>query len=304
VTDAADMSAGRLSARGVTWLGIAVNAGLAVVKVIAGLLLRSQTLIADGLHAAGDLTTDLATLLSLGISHRPPDHLHPYGHRRMGTLIGFGIGLALSGAACWVFWRSTLLLGGRESHPTVAPWAVAVVAATIPVKEALYRMTIRIGRQTNDLTVKANAWHHRSDAFTSLAATVGLAGVAVGGEEWAFLDALTALVLSAFLLVMGVRIIALAAGELVDRAPAEATQEAIRQIVADTAGVATFHALRARRIGGRVAVDVHVQVDGRLTVCEGHDVARAVKARVREADPTVMEVMVHIEPADEGEQCS
>jgi cation diffusion facilitator family transporter len=303
VTDAPDMP-GRLSARGVTWLGLAVNAGLAVMKVAAGTVLRSQTLIADGLHAASDLTTDLATLLALGISHRPPDHLHPYGHRRMGTMIGFGIGLALGGAACWVFYRSMMLLGGRASQPIVAPWAVAIVAVTIPVKEILYRMTIRIGRKTNDLTVKANAWHHRSDAFTSLAATIGLAGVAIGGEDWAFLDAMTALVLSAFLLVIGVRIIGRAAAELVDRAPAEATQEAIRQVVADTAGVTTFHALRAREIGGRVAVDVHVQVDARLTVCEGHDIARAVKARVREADPAVMEVMVHIEPSSEEEQCS
>ena len=116
MTDAPDMPG--LSARGVTWLGLAVNASLAVVKVTAGLFLRSQTLIADGLHAAGDLTTDLATLLSLGISHRPPDRLHPYGHRRMGTLIGFGIGFALSGAACWVFWRSMMLLGGRAELAT------------------------------------------------------------------------------------------------------------------------------------------------------------------------------------------
>ncbi len=298
MTDGPDMP-GRLSARGVTWLGLIINAALAVVKVTAGVLLRSQTLTADGLHAASDLTTDLATLLSLGISHRPPDRLHPYGHRRMGTMIGLGISLALGAAAVWVFWRSMMLLGGRTDQPTVTPWAMVVVAATIPVKEVLYRMTMSIGRRTNDLTVKANAWHHRSDAFTSLAAAIGLAGVAIGGEEWAFLDAATALVLAAFLLAIAVRIGLRAVAELVDRAPSEATQEAIRQAVADTGGVSTFHAFRAREIGGRVAVDVHVQVDGDLTVREGHDIARAVKARILEAGPAVMDVMVHIEPIDE-----
>lgn len=301
MTDGADMP-GRLSARGVTWLGLVVNAVLAALKVSAGVLLRSQALTADGLHAASDLTTDLATLLSLGISHRPPDRLHPYGHRRIGTAIGLGIGLALGAAACWVFWRSMMLLGGRSSQPTVAPWAVAVVAATIPVKEVLYRMTIRIGRRTHDLTIQANAWHHRSDAFTSLAAAIGLAGAAIGGKDWAFLDAVTALVLAAFLLVIAVRIGYRAVAELVDRAPNEAAQEAIRQAVGDTAGVGTFHAFRAREIGGRVAVDVHVQVDADLTVREGHDIARAVKVRVLEADPAVMDVMVHIEPIVEHEQ--
>ncbi|MCK4602161.1 MAG: cation diffusion facilitator family transporter, partial [Phycisphaerae bacterium] len=172
-----------------------------------------------------------------------------------------------------------------------------LAAASIPVKEVLFRLTRRAGRRVGNLSLMANAWHHRTDAFTSLAAAVGLAGVVLGGADWRFLDSLTAMVLAAFLLVAAVRIISSSASELIDRAPAGAVLDCIERTVAQTRGVKSYHAFRARQIGGKVAMDIHIQVDPALTVRQGHDIASAVKQKVMAASCQVVEVVVHVEPA-------
>ncbi|MHC4985953.1 MAG: cation diffusion facilitator family transporter [Planctomycetota bacterium] len=242
----------------------------------------------------------ITVLLSLRVSTRPPDAQHPYGHRRVGTLVGLVVGGALAAAAIMISWRALVALStGRFDPIQGGPVALCVAIASVPLKEWLYRRTMRVGRRTGDLALKANAWHHRTDACVSVAAAAGLAGATFGGAEWAFLDSATALVLAAFLIVVAARIMAQAATELIDQAPSEATQAAIKQIVADTPGVRSFHALRARQIGGRVAVDVHVQVESDLTVRQGHDIAAAVKHSILTNDKQVMDVMVHIEPAEE-----
>ncbi|MCD6365175.1 MAG: cation diffusion facilitator family transporter, partial [Planctomycetes bacterium] len=146
------------------------------------------------------------------------------------------------------------------------------------------------------IVLLANAWHHRSDALSSLAAAVGLAAVAVGGRKWAFMDPLTAMVLGTFLLTVAVRIMRTSAAELIDRAPAQKTLDGIELAVARTQGVISYHAVRARQVGGKIAMDIHVQVDPELTVRAGHDIAGAVRRRVMEADSSVIETIVHIEP--------
>ena len=300
-------SACLLSARGVTWLGLGANVLLAATKTVGGVMLRSQTLLADGLHSASDLTTDLMVLLSVGVSQRPPDLEHPYGHRRIGTVVAFFVAVVLGAAAVWIFYLALTALGkpgglagnifAQELSPRAAVLAMVLAGITIPVKEVLYRMTNCVGRRLNDLSLQANAWHHRSDAFTSLAATAGLAGVAFGGQDWAFLDEATALVLAAFLLWVAIRIGFRAISELVDRAPDKALQAAVRAAVGSVQGVRSYHAFRARQVGGRVAIDVHVQVDPALTVAQGHDIAAAVKHTVLNADVRIAEVMVHVEPS-------
>ena len=297
-----------LSARGVTWLGVGANVLLMAVKTIGGYMLGSRALVVDGLHSASDLTTDFMVLLSVGVSRRPPDDCHPYGHRRIGTMLAMGVAAVLGAAAVWIFYVALTALGqpghatgglfGQTLSAEHGAWAMALAAMTIPIKEMLYRMTNCVGKRLQDLSLQANAWHHRSDAFTSVAATAGLAGVAFGGQKWAFLDDATALVLASFLLYVAIRISVRAIAELVDRAPDEAMQAVIRQTVVDTAGVRGFHALRARQTGGQIAVDVHVQVDPELTVQQGHDIATAVKRDVLAAGTHVVEVMVHIEPAE------
>jgi len=286
-----------LTANGVTWAGLVCNVALAAAKITAGLIFASQAILADGLHGASDMITDLVVLLGLGASNRDPDGCHPYGHRRLGTLVAMFVGAALLGAALIiVFGAIGALRAGTCPVVSIVPFCLAV--ATIPAKEILFRITRRVADRDDNIALRANAWHHRSDALTSIAAAAGLAGVALGGSQWAFLDSLTGIVLSAFLAVVAVRIMHAAAGELVDRAPGQATLDDIQEMLRNAEGVRDFHALRARQVGGKVAMDVHILVAPDLTVAQGHEIASTLKRRIMSGEPRVIEVVVHVEPAN------
>ena len=288
-----------LSPQATTWLGLVVNCVLAGGKLAAGILCSSQIILADGLHSASDLITDVAVLAALRISRRPADRGHPYGHERFATLVAMFVGAALLGGGAVIATGAIRILRNPElMSPVTSIVPLLLAMATIPIKEALFRITRRVGQRSGNTAVTANAWHHRSDAFSSIAAAAGLGAVAVGGAQWAFLDPMVATVLATLLIMAAARIIRDSASELVDSAPAAATLEAIRTAVAEARGVAGYHAFRARRIGGKIAIDVHVQVDPELTVREGHDIASAVQEQVSGADPTVVETIVHIEPSE------
>ncbi len=284
-----------LSPVGVTWLGMFVNVALAVAKLGVGIVFHAQALVADGLHSISDLVTDGAVLAGLVVSGKPADHDHHYGHRRVTTLVTLFVGGALLVTAAWIMIHAILTYG--EPHGSRAAWVPFIVAAAcILPKELLYRITRAVGLRVGDASVIANAWHHRTDAFTSIAAAAGLAGVAIGGPAWAFLDHLTAAVLSAFLGVAAVRFIHDSLTELIDAAPDQKTTGRIAETVSTTPGVADYHHLRIRRVGGSLALDVHVHVDGSLSVVEGHDIAEEVHDRVLACGCDVVEAVVHVEP--------
>jgi len=293
-----------LTPRGITWTSVAANVALSAAKLIVGLACGSRALLADALHSGSDLFTDLAVLAGLRVSSKPADGCHPYGHRRVSTLVALFVGGALVGAAGWIIYGALetihdLTHGVSPPLAAGAPFWVALASA--PAKELMYRLTRHVGQRADDVSLVANAWHHRTDALTSLAAAAGLAGVVLGGEAWHFLDPLTAAILATFLVVVGVRIASGAAAELIDRAPAEQVLRSIQQAVTRTRGVRGYHAVRARRIGGKVDMDIHVQVDPMLTVQQGHEIAAAVRRHVRQAHRDVLEVIVHIEPAEPGQ---
>jgi cation diffusion facilitator family transporter len=288
-----------LTPRSVTWLGMILNAALGAAKILAGWLFASQAILADGLHSFSDLVTDLAVLAGLGMSARPADGAHPYGHRRVSTLVAMFVGAALLVAAGSIAYGGVLSVR-HPGQPVASLLPLALAAATVPVKELLFRLTRQVGRRTGNLSLLANAWHHRSDAFSSIGAAAGLTVVAVGGAKWAFVDGLTAVALSVFLATAAVRIIRASADELIDRAPGKTVLAGIERAVANTGGVRSHHAVRARQLGGKVAVDIHVLVDPELTVREGHDIATAVEQIVQQADPNVVEVVVHIEPCEDS----
>ena len=287
-----------LSTSGVTWAGVGVNAALGITKIAIGVIARSQTLLADGLHSVSDLLSDFAVLVGLRLSSRPADESHHYGHGRVTTLVTMLVGTALLATALWIVYNA--IVGFREprevSFGTIPFWVALV---SIAPKELLYRVTLRVGRQAGDMSVVANAWHHRTDVFTSMAAAAGLAGVTFGGPEWAFLDSLTAVVLSAFLAVVAIRFIRQSVSELIDAAPDGQISGRIERAVAETPGVHTYHKLRLRMMGGSVILDVHVHVDPGLSVVEGHDIATEVRARVLDCGCDVAEAVVHIEPCEE-----
>ena len=284
-----------LSAQGVTWLGLAVNVGLGVAKVAVGVLTGSKAILADGLHSASDLVTDVVILASLAVSEKPADHEHQYGHHRANSLAALLVGIALLATAGWLAYSAAGSLR-HPSQPIRSYWPLAMALVSIPAKEVLFRITRAVGRRLGNPALRANAWHHRSDAFTSVAAAAGLAGAAIGGEDWAFLDPATALGLSGFLLLAAIRTISQSGSELMDRSPGRRTMEAIAAVMSQTPGVRDFHAFRARQLGGQIAMDVHVQVDPALTVRQGHGIAADVRRRIQQADPQVLEVIVHVEP--------
>jgi len=289
-----------LNPRSVTWAGLVADAALAAAKMLGGIVFFSQTILADGLHSASDLVTDVAVLAGLRMASKPADGRHHYGHGRISTLVALFVGVVLLAAAGYIAIRAIYslheLLTDSDALPVRGTVPFFLAAASVPVKELLFQITRYVGRRTGNVSLIANAWHHRSDAFTSVAAAAGLAGVAFGGPAWRFLDPLTAMALGTFLVVVAVRIMRKAASELIDRAPGAATLAAIKQLIATTPGVRGYHALRARQIGGKVVMDIHIQVDPELTVYQGHEIAAAVKHKVIEAESNVVEVVVHVEP--------
>lgn len=288
-----------LTPRSVTWLGIAVNVALAVAKVGVGVVLRSHALLADGLHSVSDLVTDSAVLVGLHISAKPADEDHHYGHGRVTTLVTMLVGVGLLATAGWIVYNAIVTYG--EPHgPALGVLPFLVALLSVAPKELLYRLTIRVGREAGDMSVMANAWHHRTDAFTSIAAAAGLAGVAFGGPELAFLDHLTAVVLSAFLAVTAFRFISESVSELIDVAPDAAVMAQIERTIDETPGVVEHHRLRLRKMAGSVLLDVHVHVDPNLNVAEGHDIATEVHERLLNCGCDVVEAVVHIEPTEDG----
>ncbi len=273
-----------------------IDALLVVAKITAGLLFSSGTIIADGLHSASDLITDIAVLAGLRVADQPADRCHHYGHRRVSTLVAMLVGAVLVLAAGWIAYSGirSLREGVGAARPVVP---LLVAAASVIVKELLFRLTRQVGRRSGNISLLANAWHHRTDAFTSLAAVAGLSGVAIGGSDWALLDPITAVVLAAFVAVMAVKIMKTSASELIDKAPGASILNKIERAVMETRGVRSYHAFRARTVGGKVAMDIHVQVAPDLTVLKGHEIASAVKRSVFSAAPNVVEIVVHVEPA-------
>ena len=290
---------GGLTPHSVTWLGMGANAVLSVTKIAAGGLFSSQTILADGVHSASDLVTDVAVLAALRVSGRPADGCHPYGHRRVATLVALFVGAMLLAAAGSIACAGAIALR-TQPRCVVGLVPLGLALTSIVVKELMFRMTRRVARRSDNVALEANAWHHRSDAFSSVAAAAGLAAVAAGGQEWAFLDPLMALVLSAFLITVAVQTIRRSAAELVDHAPDPATLASIECSVVRTPGVRSYHAFRARRVGGKIAMDIHVQVAPDLTVAQGHAIAAAVRREVIRVNPRVIEAVIHVEPADDG----
>jgi cation diffusion facilitator family transporter len=284
--------------RRVTLTGVVVNVGIAGASILVGVLCRSSAIIADGLHTVADLASDFTVLWGIHASKRPADNCHHYGHSRYETMTALFVGLSLAAAAAFVTAQSLVTLGEKHSGQ-MSWWPFVVAVSAIVLKETLYWVTRAVGRRYRNQALLASAWHHRSDAFSSVAAATGIGGAVLGGPRWCFLDHLTAVVLAAFLLVIAVRIVRHALSRLADRAPEPDVQERLRRTIAAIPGVRGFHAFRARQsgAGGMIEMDVHVEVDPELTVRQGHDIASRVESQLRHDMPDVTGIVVHIEPS-------
>lgn len=279
--------------RRVTLLGAAVNVALTVLKGVAGVLAGSSVMVADAVHSLSDLVSDGVALWALRAGAAPPDEDHPYGHGRFETIATVGLAGLLISAGLGIAWDAWGRFGQAAQPGALALWAAAV---SIAAKEALYHVTARVGRAYDSPLVVANAWHHRTDAMSSIAALLGILGARAG---FPILDPVAAMAVGALVLHVGFKLLRGAAREMTDASLGHDLLVAMQDEITRLPGVVSLHALRARRMGSRVLVDVHIEVAGATTVSDGHQVAERVRSRIHDLHADVSEVLVHVDPEDD-----
>lgn len=284
----------------VTAVGSAVNALLLVLKFLAGILGNSAAMIADAVHSLSDFITDIIVFVFVRISNKPEDKEHDYGHGKFETLATLLIGVILFFVGLGIFWNGAsaiygvIFRGERIESPGMVAFGAAVVS--IVLKEALYRYTIAKGRKLGSQSVIANAWHHRSDAFSSIGTAVGIGGAIFLGDKWTILDPVAAVAVSFFICKVAVQLVKPCFEELLEKSLPEETERAIFQIFEDFPEVSDPHHLRTRRIGNYCAVEVHLRMEGDTPLVKAHDTATAIESRIKaQLGPSTL-VSIHLEP--------
>ena len=278
----------------ITVVGVLVNTVMIFLKFLGGILGHSQALIADAVHSCSDLVTDAVVLAGLKSGRKRADPSHPFGHARIETLASALVGLILVGVALFLGVEAAgNIIHHREYQPT---WmAVGVAFLAVVVKETLFRYTIRVGRRIRSPVITANAWHHRSDSLSSLAVLVGVTGARIR-PQWHILDAYAVLLVSLFIIRVGFRILRDAARELADAAPPGEVLNRIEEVVRQVPGVLAYHDLRVRTSAGRILMEVHLVVNSRLSVSQGHRIAKQVERGLMEEVENMQQVLIHVDP--------
>ena len=287
----------------VTLLGSVGNVVLVIIKFIAGILGRSSAMIADAVHSLSDFLTDIIVLVFVGISAKPQDRSHDYGHGKFETLATLFIGLALTGAAIGIIVSGALKLAAwLQGADLSAPRSLAlwVAVLSILIKELMFRYTEKKGRELTSPALTANAWHHRSDALSSIAAAIGIGGALLLGGRWTVLDPLASIVVGAMLLKVAWDIMKPCLGELTDESLPEKTEDEIMGIVNSFPGITEPHNLRTRRIGNRVAIEAHIRMDGSLSLLQAHELTSEIERKLKERFGSETIVTLHMEPTKEG----
>jgi len=284
----------------VTWVGIVANAMLIGFKLIGGILGHSQALIADAAHSVSDLFTDAVVLVGLKAGRKAADQDHPFGHARFETLSSSIVGVFLIGAALYVgIEAASSIYHHTEFHPT---WlALGAAGLSIVVKEVLYRYTAHVGQRIKSPVIMANAWHHRSDAFSSVAVFIGVGGARIH-PGWHMLDAYAALLVSLLIFKVGIGILWRSMQELTDTAPQPDVLDKIGHCISCVDGVLGHHDLKVRSSGGQYQMETHIVVEGSLTVIEGHGIAKEVESCLKEEIEDLNQVIVHVDPDRRSEK--
>lgn len=283
----------------VTVVGGLVNLILLVFKFVAGILGHSAAMIADATHSLSDFVTDIIVLIFVKLGNRPKDKSHDYGHGKYETLAMTIIGIALmvvavgiivEGAKKIAFWAG----GGTLEEPGMLAFWAAIVS--IVMKEAVYRYSIIKARKLNSKAVEANAWHHRSDALSSLGTAIGIGGAIFLGDKWAILDPIASVVVGAILVKVAFELLRDGFGDLMEQSLPDKVENEIMQLVETLPGVTKPHNLRTRRIGNHYAIEIHIMMDGDITLREAHDKATEVEELLRKQYGNETHVAVHVEP--------
>ena len=283
----------------VTIIGSVVNMLLLIFKFVAGIVGNSAAMVADAVHSLSDFVTDIVVILFVRLSGRPADEDHGYGHGKFETLATLFVSLVLFGVAVMLF------VGGVKDIVAVArgrelaePTMVALIAAVISIiaKELLYHYTVKCGEKLNSQVVVANAWHHRSDAFSSIGVLAGVGGAMFLGGSWAVLDPIAATIVSLFIVKVAYSLLMPSLEELLERSLPKDVEQRIEQIILSVDGVSSPHHLRTRRIGSAYAIEVHIRMDGNLTLTQAHAVTTAVERLLKQEFGDSTHVGIHTEP--------
>ena len=283
----------------VTLVGSAVNVVLTAFKFVAGILGHSAAMTADAVHSLSDLLTDAVVLLFVRIGAKPEDRSHDYGHGKYETLATTIVGIALAVVAVGIGYRAaTAMLFWYHGGALPAPGMLALWAALVSVvlKEFVYRYTVRRGRRLDSPAVEANAWHHRSDALSSLGTLLGIGGAILLGDRWTVLDPMAGLVVSFFILRVAWKLLKQGFDELMEASLPDEVEREILSVVSSFPDVRDPHHLRTRRIGSRYAIELHIRMDGRLTLAEAHERTREIEQALKGRFGESTHITLHVEP--------
>ena len=283
----------------VTLVGSIVNLLLLIFKFVAGIMGRSAAMVADAVHSLSDFVTDIIVIVFVKISGKPEDDNHRYGHGKYETLATAMIGVAL-----FVVGIGLLVNGATKIYEVIngailpAPSMIALIAAVVSIvaKELIYRYTVRAGKKLNSQAVIANAWHHRSDAFSSIGTVIGIGGAIFLGERWRILDPIAAMAISGFILKVAIDLIKPCLDELLERSLPADTERKIMDIIESFPEISSPHHLRTRRIGSHIAIEVHVRLDGKMSLEEAHTVVTMVERRLKDEFGPDTHIGIHMEP--------
>ena len=283
----------------VTLTGSVVNLLLVGMKAVAGLVGHSAAMISDAVHSLSDFVTDIVVLIFVRVSGRPQDEDHDYGHGKYETLATLFIGLALAAAAVGIVVSGAgKLARWLQGEDLPAPGKIALWAAlgSIVAKELLFQYTRIKGKHLDSKALEANAWHHRSDALSSIGTAIGIGGAILLGRRWTVLDPLASIVVGAMLVKVAWDLLGPSFGELTDSSLPADTEQEMMEIIRGVPGVEDPHNLRTRRIGNRIAAEVHIRLDGTLPLSEAHEKASEVERRFKDRFGAQSHIIVHMEP--------
>ena len=284
----------------ITFVGSVGNLILLLFKFVAGIWRHSSAMLADAVHSLSDFVTDVVVIVFVNISSKPKDAGHDYGHGKYETLATSIIGLALLVVGVSLFWDSLhkvfdyWVLG----EPLESPGWIALMAAlvSILIKELLFQITYRVGKRQNSQAVIANAWHHRSDALSSIGTTLGIGGAILLGPDWHVLDPLAAMVVSVFIVKVSLELMIPAINDLLEQSLPKEVENEILSIISENPKVKEPHNLRTRRIGNDFAIEVHIRVDGDMSVREAHALTKEIERKLYQKYGNTTHVVIHVEP--------
>ena len=278
----------------ITLIGLAANILLSITKFLIGYFGNSQAVVADALHSFSDTSSDLVILFGVKYWTAPPDDSHPYGHQKIESFVSIIIGFILLVVAGVIGYNGLISL--QEKSQYQLSWIVIIgPLISIIIKEILFRMTVKVGIKTNSSSLKANAWHHRTDALSSIPVLIAVLASLID-PRLRFLDQIGAIIVSAFIIKVGLEILFTNINDLLDTGISDEKINELKKTINTIQNVKGVHKLRTRKLANYIYIDLHLEVDGQLSVTKGHDISEEVKNTLIQNNPKIIDVMVHLEP--------